>query len=65
MAKSVDVFDWDKYNPHDLVQKGDSFQLGPALLPALVKTGRATTCRARARLRRPRSATSEMSAKRQ
>ena len=55
MAKLVDVwiFDWDKYNPDDLVQKGDSFQLGPALLPALVKTGRATTCGPPARLRRP------------
>jgi hypothetical protein len=46
MAKLVDVsiFDWDKYSPDDLVQKDDSFQLGPALLPALVKRGRATTC---------------------
>ncbi|MGA7311848.1 MAG: hypothetical protein WBX05_23190 [Pseudolabrys sp.] len=54
MAKLVGVwiFDWDKYSPDDLVQKDDSFQLGPALLPALVKTGRATTCGARARLRR-------------
>ena len=60
MAKLVDVwiFDWDKYNPDDLVQKGDSFQLGPALLPALVKAGRAATCGARARLRRPRSGSS-------
>jgi len=60
MAKSVDVwiFDWDKYSPDDLAQKGDSFQLGPALLPALVKTGRATICGARARLRRPRSGSS-------
>ena len=60
MAKSVDVwiFDWDKYSPDDLVQKDDSFQLGPALLPALVKTGRATICGARARLRRPRSGSS-------
>ena len=55
MAKLVDVwiFDWDKYSPDDLVQKDDSFQLGPALLPALVKTGRATTCGPPARLRRP------------
>jgi hypothetical protein len=46
MAKLVDVsiFDWDKYSPDDLVQKDDSFQLGAALLPALVKRGRATTC---------------------
>jgi hypothetical protein len=60
MAKSVDVwiFDWDKYSPDDLAQKGDSFQLGPALLPALVKSSRATTCGARARLRRPRSRSS-------
>ena len=60
MAKSVDVwiFDWDKYNPDDLVQKGDSFQLGPAFLPALVKPGRATTCGPRVRLRRPRSGSS-------
>jgi hypothetical protein len=58
MAKLVDVwiFDWDKYNPDDLAQKDDCFQLGPALLPALVKSGRATTCGAQARLRRPRSA---------
>jgi hypothetical protein len=51
MAKLVGVwiFDWDKYSPDDLVQKDDSFQLGPALLPALVETGRATTCGARAR----------------
>jgi hypothetical protein len=57
MAKLVGVriFDWDKYSPDDLVRKDDSFQLGPALLPALVKTGRATTCGARVRLRRPRS----------
>ena len=36
MTKLVDVwiFDWDKYSPDDLVQKDDSFQLGPALLPA-------------------------------
>jgi len=54
MAKLVGVwtFDWDKYSPDDLVQKDDSFQLGPALLPALVKTGRATTFGARARLPR-------------
>lgn len=60
MAKLVDVwiFDWDKYSPDDLVQKDDSFQFGPALLPALVKTGRDTTCAARARLRRPRSGSS-------
>jgi len=60
MAKSVDVwiFDWEKYSPDDLVQKDDSFQLGPALLSALVKRGRATTCGARARLRRPRSGSS-------
>ena len=33
MAKLVDVwiFDWDKYSPDDLVQKDDSFQLGPVL----------------------------------
>ena len=39
MAKLVDVwiFDWDKYSPDDLVQKDDSFQLGPALLQSLVK----------------------------
>ena len=57
MAKLVDVwtFDWDKYSLDDLVQKDGSFQLGPALLPALLKSGRATTCRIRARLRRPRS----------
>src|SRR5262245_15658466 len=57
MAKLVDVwtFDWDKYSPDDLVQKCDSFQPGPALLAALVKSSRATTCGARARLRRPRS----------
>src|SRR5262249_22938597 len=57
MAKLVDVwiFDWDKYSPDDLAQKEDSFQLGPALLPALIKRGRITTCGARARLRRPRS----------
>jgi hypothetical protein len=57
MAKVVDVFifDWDKYSPDDLVQKDESFQLGPALLLALAKSGRATTCAARARLRRPRS----------
>ena len=57
MAKLVDVwqFDWDKYSPDDLLQKDDSFQLGPALLPALVKNGRTTTCGARARSRRPRS----------
>ena len=50
MAKLVDVwiFDWDKYSPDDLVQKDDSFQLGPALLQALVKIGRDTTCAARA-----------------
>src|SRR5262245_61499837 len=60
MAKLVDVwtFDWDKYSPDDLVQKDGSFQLGPALLPALLKSGRATTCRTRARLRRPRSGSS-------
>ena len=54
MAKlaGVWIFDWDKYSPDDLVQKDDSFQLGPALLPALVKTGRAITCGARARRRR-------------
>ena len=57
MAKLVDVwiFDWDKYSPDDLVQKCDSFQPGPALLAPLVKSSRATTCRIRARLRRPRS----------
>jgi hypothetical protein len=51
MAKLVDVwiFDWDKYSPDDLVQKCDSFQPGPALLAALVKSSRATTCGARAR----------------
>jgi hypothetical protein len=56
MAKFVDVwtFDWDKYSPDDLVQKCDSFQPGPALLAALVKSSRATTCGARARLRQPR-----------
>ena len=56
MAKLVDVwiFDWDKYSPDDLVQKDHCFQLGPALLPALVKSGRATTCGARARLRHSR-----------
>ena len=56
MAKLVGVwiFDWDKYNPDDLMQKDDSFQLGPALLPALMKAGRASTCRARAQLRRSR-----------
>jgi hypothetical protein len=56
MAKLVDVstFDWNKYSPDDLVQKDGSFQLGPALLPALLKSGRATTCRTRARMRRPR-----------
>ena len=60
MAKLVDVwiFDWDKYCPDDLMQKDDSFQLGPALLPALVKTGRATSCGARTRQRRPRSVSS-------
>ena len=60
MAKleGVWIFDWDKYSPDDLVQKDDSFQFGPALLPALVKTGRDTTCDARARLRRPRSGSS-------
>ena len=60
MAKLVGVwiFDWDKYSPDDLVQKDDSFQLGPALLPALVKTSRATTCGASARPRRPRSGSS-------
>jgi len=53
MAKFVDVwtFDWDKYSPDDLVQKCDSFQPGPALLAPLVKSSRATTCGARARLR--------------
>jgi hypothetical protein len=56
MAKLVE-FDWDKYSPDDLVQKDDIFQLGLALLPALVKSG-ATTCGARARLRRPRSGSS-------
>jgi hypothetical protein len=57
MAKLVDVwiFDWDKYSPDDLVQKFDSFQPGLALLAGLVKSSRATTCGARARLRRPRS----------
>ena len=57
MAKFVDAwtFDWDKYSPDDLVQKCDSFQPGPALLAPLVKSSRATTCGARARLRRPRS----------
>ena len=56
MAKLVDVliFDWDKYSPDDLVQKDDCFQLGPALLPALIKSGRAPTCGALARLRRSR-----------
>jgi hypothetical protein len=51
MAKLADVwiFDWDKYSPDDLVQKCDSFQPGPALLAALVKSSRATTCGARAR----------------
>jgi hypothetical protein len=60
MGKLVDVwtFDWDKYSPDDLVQKNDSFQLGPALLPALVKKRRTTTCGNRARLRRPRSGSS-------
>ena len=59
MAKvNVWTFDWDKYSPDDLVQKDGGFQLGPALLPALVKTGRATTCGARARLRRARSGSS-------
>jgi hypothetical protein len=60
MAKLVNVwiFDWDKYNPDDLLQKDGSFPLGPALLPALVKSGRVTTCGARARLRRPPSASS-------
>jgi hypothetical protein len=63
MAKLVDVsiFDWDKYSPDDLVQKDDSFQLGPALLPALVKRVRATTCGARARLHRPRLGSSRPS----
>ena len=53
MTKFVDVwiFDWDKYSPDDLVQKCDSFQPGPALLAALVKSSRTTTCGARARLR--------------
>src|SRR5499427_5878894 len=57
MAKLVDVwvFDWDKYSPDDLVQKCDSFQPGPALLASLVRSNRATTCGARARMRRPRS----------
>src|SRR5262249_12911256 len=57
MAKLVDVwiFDWDKYSPDDLVQKCDSFQPGPALLSALVKSSRATTCGARARLCRGQS----------
>jgi len=60
MGKLVDVwiFDWDKYSPDDLMQKDDCFQLGPALLPALVKGGRAPTCGARARLRRPRTGSS-------
>ena len=35
--------------------KCDSFQPGTALLASLVKSSRATTCGARARLRRPRS----------
>jgi hypothetical protein len=54
MAKLVDVwmFDWDKYSPDDLAQKDDCFQLGPALLRALVKSGRATTCGDQVRLRR-------------
>jgi len=49
MAKLVDfwIFDWDKYSPDDLVQKCDSFQPGPALLAALVKSSRATTCGSR------------------
>ena len=57
MAKLVDVwiFDWDKYSPDDLVQKDNSFQLGPAFLPALVKSGRTTTSGPRTRLLRPRS----------
>jgi hypothetical protein len=57
MAKLVDawMFDWDKYSPDDLVQKFDSFQPRLALLAGLVKSSRATTCGARARLRRPRS----------
>ena len=46
-----------------LVQKDDSFQLGPALLPALVKRVHATTCGARGRLRRPRSGSRPMSRK--
>jgi len=61
MAKiGVWTFDWDKYSPNDLVQKDGSFQLGPALLPALVKTGRASISGARARLRRPRSGSSRL-----
>jgi hypothetical protein len=62
MAKLVGVwiFDWDKYSPDDLVEKDGSFQLGPALLPALVKTSRATTCGARAPLRRARSGSNRL-----
>src|SRR5262245_33579692 len=48
------IFDWDKYTPDDLVQKDESFQLGPALLAALVKSSRVTTTATRARLRRRR-----------
>ena len=46
MAKLVDVstFDWDRYSPDDLVQKDGSFQLGPALLPALSKRSGRATC---------------------
>jgi hypothetical protein len=60
MAKSAGalIFDWDKYSPDDLMQKDGSFQFGPALLPALVKTGRAATCGGRTRLRRPRTGSS-------
>jgi hypothetical protein len=56
MTESVDVsiFDWDKYSPDDLVQKDGSFQLGLALLPALMKSGRVTACGARATLYPPK-----------
>jgi len=62
MTKPLDVwiFDWDKYSPDDLVQKDCSFQLGPALLPALMKSGRVITRGARARLRPPRSGSSRL-----
>ena len=57
MAKFVDVWIFDGTNtaPTISCKNGDSFHPGPALLARLVKSSHATTCGARARLRRPRS----------